>query len=212
MRLYKLKPPKRRAQTPFKPEDMNNPEVKYPNLLWNTETKDFIELTHPNQAWAEDFTYLWFGNKFYYVATVLDVYTKELLGFAISDIHDTHLILEALQHALASTKRKPDILHSDQGSEYTSAEFQSFVLAQDIKLSYSRKSSPWQNGFQESYYNNFKLDLGNMNQFEVAEELVVGVSHTIFLYNTKRMHTTINTTPRQFYQNYQLNLLKTAVS
>jgi transposase InsO family protein len=196
---------------PIKPEDIGNPEVTYPNLLWLEEAKTFRVLVKPNEAWAEDFTYMWFMGKFWYVATVIDVYTREILGFAISDRHDTDLILETLQHALSVTSRKPDILHSDQGSEYTSHMYQEFVTSLGIKLSYSRKASPWQNGFQESYYKNFKLDLGSTSQFQTLGKLAEGIYQTIYLYNTKRIHTALKMTPKQFYQQYQLTLIHTAV-
>jgi putative transposase len=204
MNKFKLHPPRRRVQKPVKPEDIGNPEVTLPNLLWNKDTKQFVEVTRPNQAWAEDFTYLWFMGRFWYLATVIEVYTKEILGFAISDTHDTSLVLAALKHALHYTGRIPDILHSDQGSEYTSKAYQLFVTGLDIKLSYSRKSSPWQNGFQESYYNNFKLDLGHLGQFKSPGQLAEGIYQTIYCYNNKRMHTTIKMTPKQFYEKYQL--------
>jgi len=206
MKLFSLKPPKRRAKKPNKPEDLGKEEVKLPNLLWDKEHKQFIQITKPNQTWAQDFTYLWLTNRFWYVATVIDVFTKEILGFAISDTHDTDLVLAALKHALKLTSRKPDILHSDQGSEYTSQSYQEFVKELRIQLSYSRKSSPWQNGFQESYYSNFKLDLGQINRFTDAGELAEGVYQTIHAYNHKRIHTSIKMTPKQFYQQYQISL------
>lgn len=207
MKKFKLKQPKRRAEKPFKPEDLNNSETKHPNLLWDKKTDDFIPFTHPNQAWAQDFTYIWFMGRFWYVSTVIDIYTRKIIGFAVSDKHDTNLILQALRNALDTTEAKPEIIHSDQGSEYTSEAYQQFVIDLGIKLSYSKKSSPWQNGFQESYYNNFKLDLGNANQFETPGELAEGIYQTIFLYNTKRMHTSLKMTPQQFHQAYKLTLI-----
>ena len=206
---FNLRPPRRRVKHPVKPEDMGNPETGLPNLLWDTELDTFITLSEPNQAWAEDFTYLWFDNKFWYTATVIDVYTKEILGFAISDTHDTTLVLTALQNALKLTGRTPNILHSDQGREYTAIAYQTFVKEHAIQLSYSRKSSPWQNGFQESYYNNFKLDLGHTGQFRTPGELAEGVYQTTYCYNYKRIHTSIKMTPKQFYQKYQLSLTQT---
>lgn len=206
MKKFNLKPPKRRIQKPFKAEDIGKADIRRPNLLWNTETKEFTEISKPNQAWAQDFTYLWFMGRFWYLATVIDVYTKEILGFAISDTHDTKLIVEALKNALDYTGTMPEILHSDQGSEYTSEEYQHYITTLGIKLSYSRKASPWQNGFQESYYNNFKLDLGYLSQFTSVGALAEGIYQTIYCYNTKRIHTSIKMTPRQFHQQYKLLL------
>src|SRR3989344_1149488 len=78
MKKFNLHPPRRRTKQPVKPEDIGKEEVKLPNLLWNKDAKQFVEITHPNQAWAQDFTYLWFMSRFWYLATVIDVYTKEI--------------------------------------------------------------------------------------------------------------------------------------
>ncbi len=201
MNKFGLRPPRRRVAAPEKPLDRNQPATTYPNLLWNGVTGTFIALTRPDQAWAQDFTYLWFLNRFWYVATVIDCYTREALGFAIADLHDTNLVRAALHDALRRSNRHPDILHADQGSEYIAATYQHDVLQRGIRLSYSAKGSPWQNGFQESFYANFKLDLGNVNRFATVGELVEGIALTIHRYNTTRIHTSLKMSPLQYYKN-----------
>lgn len=202
MRLFKLKPPRRRTKRPSKPDDLNKPELHIPNLLLD-ENKNQIKITKPDFAWAQDFTYLWFAGQWWYVATVIDIYTREILGFAFGKRHDKKLILDALEQAL-HTGRKPRVLHSDQGSEYKSEQYIQIILKHGILLSYSKKASPWQNGFQESFYNNFKLDLGYLTQFETVGELLAAIYKTIYTYNHHRIHTALKMSPKQYYQNYQL--------
>jgi putative transposase len=202
MRAFKLHPPRRRTKQPVKPGDLKQPAVKWPNLLLD-EKGEPIPITRPDFAWAQDFTYLWFAGGWWYVATVIDVYTREVLGFTFGKHHDKQLILDALEQAL-STGRKPRVLHSDQGSEYKSDVYYEVILKHGILLSYSKKASPWQNGFQESFYNNFKLDLGFLTQFETVGELLEAIYKTIYIYNHKRIHTALKMSPKQFYQKYQL--------
>lgn len=204
MKYFKLKPPRRRIKKPSKPEDSNQPELHIPNLLLD-ENKEPLKITMPDFAWAQDFTYIWFAGCFWYVATVIDIYTREILGFSFSKHHDKQLILDALEQAL-NTGRKPKVLHSDQGSEYKSEQYIQTILKHGIFLSYSKKASPWQNGFQESFYNNFKLDLGHLSQFETLGQLIEAIYQTIHAYNHKRIHTALKTTPKQYYENYQKTL------
>lgn len=203
MKLFKLQPPRRRRKRPEKPEDANQPASHIPNLLLD-ENKEPITIPRPDFAWAQDFTYVWFAGSWWYVATVIDLYTREVLGIAISKHHDKALILAALEQVLA-TGRCPRVLHSDQGSEYKSHRYYQTILRHGILLSYSKKASPWQNGFQESFYNNFKLDLGQVSQFVTVGELMAAIYKTIHTYNHTRIHTALKMSPKQYYQKYQLN-------
>lgn len=95
---------------------------------------------------------------------MVDQFTREIIGTHISRLHDSSLILKALINALKSYPT-PKILHSDQGSEYTAKIYDGFCKDKNISISMSHKGSSWENGYQESLYNNFKLELGNVNRF-----------------------------------------------
>ncbi|MCC6323605.1 transposase [Candidatus Nomurabacteria bacterium] len=105
--------------------------------------------------------------------------------------------IQALVSALIDHP-KPDIIHSDQGSEYTSQIYQDFCISSGIQISMSDKGSPWQNGYQESFYDKFKIDLGDPNRFETLGELVYEIYQTIYIYNTTRIHTKLKMSPREF--------------
>lgn len=189
MKKFNLKP-YRRHRKPFK-RSIPSIDDKYPNLLIG------IVCTKINQIWVTDFTYLWYKNRFIYVATVIDIYNREVVGVCILTNHSSSLVIQALISALMD-HRRPDIIHSDQGSEYTGKEYESFCASSGIQISMSDKGSPWQNGYQESFYDKFKIDFGDPNRFETLGELVYEIYHTIYIYNTTRIHTALKMSPREF--------------
>jgi putative transposase len=167
-------------------------------------------LTKPNQIWVADFTYLWLPqlSQFLYVSTILDSFTREVLAVKISFNHNTTLVLQTLQLAILIYKA-PNYFHSDQGSEYQAGEFKAYLKANNIIQSFAAKASPWQNGRQESFYNNFKLELQNPSDY-VQQTTTSQLSYTaktsltqiedqitqqIFYYNHQRIHTSIRTYP-----------------
>lgn len=197
MRLFGMKPYRRRVTQPVKLDDQGKVPAPYPNLV-----KRFCPI-QPTVVWVTDFTYLHFQGRWYYVATVLDVFTREVLGWAISVAHDTTLVLEALHSAQQQQSRWPIYHHSDQGSEYDSAAYTTELETNGVQISMSKKASPWENGYQESFYAGFKLDLGQLDQFETLGALVEAIARTIYVYNTSRIHTKLKQSPRQFRAHYE---------
>ena len=189
MKIYGLKP-YRRHRKPFKRSGTSIYD-KYPNLLVTTP------LVKINQIWVTDFTYLWYKNRFIYVATVIDIWNREVVGACVLTNHSSSLVIQAMISALMDHP-KPDIIHSDQGSEYTGEVYTDFCNSSGIQISMSEKGSPWQNGYQESFYDKFKIDLGDPNRFESLGELVYEIYHTIHVYNTTRIHTALKMSPREF--------------
>jgi putative transposase len=202
MKKFNLKPYRRRTRKPPKPEDINKPATSYENLI-----KYFI-VDRPNLVWAADFTYIRFQGSFIYLATIIDLFTREIIGFEVSQNHDRFLCLAALKMAFTRTKNKPTYHHCDQGSEYDSEDYISELDENKIIISMSAKGHPWENGFQESFYSGFKLDLGRPDRFETLGELVEAIYLQINYYNTSRIHTALKTNPVKFRQQYQLKSLK----
>lgn len=158
--------------------------------------------SHPHHIWAEDFTYLWFQGRFYYLATVIDLYTRQIVGWALGMRHDTSLITAALMDAVSHHK-PPATLHNDRGSEYLSKLYQTICASLEITMSASAPGSPWQNGFQESFYNNFKLELGSLNQHGNEGQLLEAVALQLHYYNTKRIHSSLNTNPAAYAARFE---------
>jgi transposase InsO family protein len=110
--------------------------------------------------------------------------------------------MEAFLDSLVNQKlHRPHIVHSDQGAEYSSQEYTKLVQDLGIQVSMSTKASPWENGYQESFYNNFKTDLGlELDRFDDTGHLVEAIHSQINYYNHKRIHTTLKMSPHQFRQ------------
>jgi len=143
MKKFNMKPYRRRVKKPFKKEDMGKAA--------ETDAVNVYKLLcpiAPNIVWVSDFTYIKFEGKFIYVATIMDMYTREITGIAISRFHNQNLVMEAFMDAEKKTKTHPLYLHSDQGSEYTSDDYKTYVKSKGIIISFADKASPWQNGFQ----------------------------------------------------------------
>lgn len=192
MKKYGLKPYRRRTRKWEKKKDQGKPDTGIPNLI-----KPILEgklLTKPNQIWVTDFTYLKFQGKFIYLATIIDLFTREVVGVNIARFHNRFLVTGALQDAVIS-HGAPEIVHSDQGSEYDSEDFIAFVKIIDAKISMSQKSSPWQNGHQESFFGHFKLEAGDLNRFNSLGELIEYIYQQIYYYNNKRIHSILKMTP-----------------
>lgn len=195
MRLYELHPVTSPHQQHYKQH--TSVRTAPPNILKD----EGIVATQPNQVWAQDFTYLKCMGKWYYMSTVIDVFSREIVGWGMSTRHDTKLILSALYDAL-SKQETPAILHFDRGSEYLSGQHLDLLERLEIRASASAPGSPWQNGFQERFYGSFKTELGSLRKIGSEGVLFERCALTLNYYNTKRIHTKLKTNPRQFRQNY----------
>jgi putative transposase len=188
MRKFGIKPYRRRGKRyrRTKPQDQ-----AYPNLL------QLVTPSYEGCVWAADFTHVLLGTIDISVATVLDLFTRRVVGVAVSKKHDARLVIAAFGNALLSQGR-PAIFHSDNGSEYHAKSFRTMLTNLDVAISRSKKGCPWENGYQESFYNQFKIDLGDPNRFHSIGELTAAIYETIHCYNTERIHSALDMSPRQF--------------
>lgn len=188
MRKFGLKPYRRRGKRYRRVKPQN--EV-YPNLL------QLVTSSYPGCVWAADFTHLNHKGVDVSVATVLDVFLRKVVGVAVGRKHDSALITSAFGNALLSYGR-PAIFHSDNGSEYHAASFRSLLTNLGISISRSKKGCPWENGYQESFYDKFKNDLGDPSCFSSLGELTATIYETVHVYNTERIHSALKMSPAQF--------------
>jgi len=190
MKLFGIKPYKRSTK-PRKVEKQKG--SVYPNYLL------FESPLAPNDIYATDFTYIKFEGRWLYVGTVLDLFTREIVGVSILRTHNTQLVLNALGSALLNHP-PPRIIHSDQGSEYKSKDFGSMCAKLEITQSMSAPGCPWENGYQESFYKGFKIELGDPNRFDTLGELVAEIYKVVHYYNTSRIHSALKMAPSEFAQ------------
>jgi len=202
MNRFNLRPERVRQRLwPDKPEDKGKHPVKYQNLI------EGVVPLKPNHIWVSDFTYIWFHDRFVYLATIIDRFTREVLGWNISLHRNQALTIGALTQALKQTGFiLPGYLHSDQGTPYDALAYAGLAESLGITISMSHKASPWENPHQESYYSHFKLDLGNPERFETLGELIEAIYQTINYYNHRRQHTILKMPPVKFREQYYQRL------
>jgi putative transposase len=169
MHLFGLKAYRRRGKRWRKPRKIL---PVYPNLLRATMP------AFPGHIWAADFTHLWWRGKVFYLATTLDLFTREIVGWSLQTSHGVQLVLQGLFTGLSHHSR-PRMFHSDNGSEYASAAFAHVLEDLGVAISRSRPGCPWENGYQESFYSSFKVDLGDPNRFASLGEFVYGIYQAI---------------------------------
>lgn len=133
--------------------------IQYPNLL-----REAAPL-YPGHVWVADFTYLSHQGSFVYLATVMDVFAREVVGWSLQINHGLPLVQQALFCALLRRTR-PDIFHSDNGSEYDAAAFVEALTELGTSISRITPGCPWENGYQESFYGRLKTSLGDTNRFK----------------------------------------------
>lgn len=188
MKLFGIKAYRRRARRWKKPRKL---AAVYPNLLMT------IVPSYPHHAWVADFTHLLWKDKDIRIATVMDVYTRKIVGIAVGTRGGTALVTAALWNALLAHQR-PVLFHSDNGVEYEARSFRALLERMGISISRSKKGCPWENGYQESFYDKFKVELGDPNRFATLGELVAVIYETVHRYNTLRIHSALRMSPREF--------------
>ena len=155
----------------------------------------------PNQKWVSDFTYIWTAEGWLYVAVVLDLYSRRVVGWSMQSSMTSQLVSDALMMAVWR-RGKPDQLlhHSDQGSQYTSDHFQRLLAEQGIICSMSRAGEVWDNSAMESFFSTMKTERISRKVYRTRSEARSDVFDYIeSFYNPKRRHSTLGyVSPVQF--------------
>jgi putative transposase len=188
MNLFGIKPYRRRGKKWLNTKKI---EHKFSNLLL-TEYP-----SNPGKIWVSDFTLVHYHEKRIYLCTVMDLWNREIVGLSVLTNHSLQLVLNAFLSALHNHPR-PEIFHSDNGSEYDAKAFAQMLTELNIKISRSKPGCPWENGYQESFYDKFKIDLGDPNRFDSLGELIYNIYHQIYFYNHTRIHSALKMSPIQF--------------
>lgn len=171
-----------------------------PNVL----QRDF-QATAPNQKWLADMTYVPTDEGWLYLALVLDLYARKLVGWAMSATMPQELTLCALDAALGW--REPDaglIHHSDRGSQYAAKDYRKKLAAWGITVSMSRKGDCWDNAPMESVNGTLKVECIHDMHFEIREQARQAIVEYIGYYNTERRHSALgNLCPAEFERRWQ---------
>ena len=171
-----------------------------PNLLG----RDF-EARAPNQKWLADVTYVPTDEGWLYLALVLDLYARKLVGWAMSETMPQELTLRALDVALGWRDPGADLVHhSDRGSQYAAKDYRRKLKARGITVSMSRKGDCWDNAPMESVNGTLKVECVNDEHFETRARARQAIVEYIGYYNTERRHSSLgNITPAQFERRWR---------
>lgn len=166
---------------------------KYPYLLRN------VAITHSNQVWSTDITYLPVFKGHFYLVAIIDWYSRKVLSWRISNTLDVGFCLEALQGAMEQYGT-PEIFNSDQGSQFTSTIFTNCLKEADIKISMDGRGRCHDNIFIERLWRSVKYELIYIKEFENGKELTKEVNQWFNWYNHERPHQSLEyQTPNQLY-------------
>ena len=177
--------------------DSNHALPVAPNLLARNFT-----VAAPNMVWVGDMTYIATDDGWLYLAVVLDLFSRRIVGWSMGTTIDAELACRALE--MAWQQRRPHkglIFHSDRGSQYASGAYAELLAGHGIKVSMSRKGNCWDNACSETLFGSLKVERLHGEQFKTHREGKDAVIHWLLWYNRSRMHSTLNyLSPTQFEQ------------
>lgn len=174
-----------------------------PNLV-----KQKFHAERPNQLWTSDMTYIWTLEGWLYLAVVLDVYARRIVGYAMSHRIDTALVAQALQCALTHRTIAPGLVfHSDRGSQYASDTVRTTLAAHKMVQSMSGTGNCYDNAITETFFHTLKTELIYWERFETRDEARSKIFEYIeVFYNRQRLHSSLGyLTPVGFEQQSNIN-------
>ena len=180
-------------------------DVSHP-VAQNTLDRDF-RADAPDQRWVTDITYIWTDEGWVYLAAIVDLFSRAVVGWALEDDLSTELPLRALRNALTRREPEPGLMHhSDRGCQYTSRLYRDVLASEGIEVSMSRKGNCWDNAVAESFYATLKVELVNRQSWASMRELRVALFDYIeTFYNRERLHSTLGyRTPAQVEAEHQI--------
>lgn len=162
--------------------------VPAPNLL-----RQQFTATRSNERWVSDITFIPTRSGWLYLAVIIDLYSRAVIGWAMDKRMKSTLVTEALKMALMRRKvRSSLLLHSDQGAQYASSDYRAMLLENGIECSMSRKGNCWDNAVAESFFHTLKTELVDCEDYRTREEAKASIFEYIeVFYNRQRRHSHI---------------------
>lgn len=177
--------------------DSNHNLPVAPNLV----KRDF-SADAPNRLWVTDITYLWTMEGWLYLAAIIDVFSRKVVGWSMQDRLTLPLVLKALDMAVSREKPAPGLIHhSDQGCQYAAHEYQAELRRYGIVCSMSRRGQCWDNALAESFFHSLKTEHVYHERFATKEEAKSSIFEWIeVFYNRQRIHSAIGFTSPVCYE------------
>lgn len=185
--------------------DSNHNKRVFPNLI----KREFTVLA-PNKVWVSDITYIRTFAGWLYLAVVIDLFNREVVGWSMGHKIDRHLVISATR--MAVWRRKPPaglIFHSDRGSQYCSYDFKKYITGHGMIGSMSRKGNCWDNAVAESFFGSLKKERVYSESYKTRQQAKSDIVDYIeMFYNSFRRHSHLgNLSPREFIKNWSGNKL-----
>ena len=158
------------------------------NLLNRNFSADY-----PNEVWLSDITYVWTSEGWLYLAGVIDLHSRMLIGWSMGPRVTAELTLEALRQAISRREVKPELMHhSDRGGQYAATEYQKLLAKTEMICSMNRKGDCWDNAPMESFFATLKTELVYREQFKTRQEAKAKIFEYIeVFYNRQRRHSSL---------------------
>jgi Transposase and inactivated derivatives len=145
-----------------------------------------LKVDRPDQVWSIDITYIRLRQGFMYLFVIIDLYSRYIVDYELSTTMDRHWILECLKRAFQN--RKPEIINSDQGSQFTNPDYIKLLQGAGIKISMDGKGRALDNIFVERFFRTLKYENIYLNEYETPRSLRKGLNQYIRFYNEQRLH------------------------
>lgn len=168
-------------------------DSKHDYPVWPNVLKRNFTVDKPNAVWVSDITYVWTLEGWLYVATILDLFSRGIVGLAMDKTIADTLTVQAIRQAIL--RRDPPkglICHTDRGSQYAGNDFKAILAQKEFIGSMSRKGDCWDNAVAESFFRTLKVEMVHQNRFRTREEAKVRIFEYVEMYyNRKRAHSTL---------------------
>ena len=184
------------------------PDVQARNHVSDNLLKRNFTASKPNEKWVSDITYIKVERGHVYLAVIMDLFSRKIIGWSLDTTMTNQLIMDAFQMAVASRKVEPGlILHSDRGVQYRSSEYQRLLLDNKITPSMSRKGNCWDNAAMESFFARFKVEALYAEDINNKKEAYSCVFDYIeMFYNSHRRHSTLGYVSPNYFEHAHMKM------
>ena len=160
----------------------------------------------PNRVWVGDMTYIATREGWLFLAVVLDLFSRQIVGWALHEERQSELVMDAFQMAWLQRRPSPKtglLFHSDRGSQYASQQFQQMLREYGVQGSMSRKGNCWDNACSEALFGSLKVERLHGQHFETRRQAKDEILQWLFWYNRKRLHSTLHyKSPIEYERNW----------
>jgi putative transposase len=203
MRLEKLSGSRHKKKFPH----TTNSQHDYP-VAPNRLNRDF-EASRPNEKWLADITYIPTAEGWLYLAVVMDLFSRKIVGWSFADNLESRLVERAFQMAVQNAATLNGLLHhSDRGSQYAADAYQQLLVAQRVQVSMSRRGNCYDNAPMESFFSTLKSECVHRRKYQTRQEAITDIFlYIVGFYNRERLHSSLGyLSPDEFERRYHLSV------